>query len=229
MSEADRIRAEYERRAREIPADFYALFQRANLFAHHTRERELREALSDAGLLPLHGKSLLEVGCGEGEWFATFNRFGLDLTRLAGIDLDERRLAVARQRAPGADLRAGDGASLPWADCSFDLVFQSTVFSSVLDEATRSALAAEMMRVLAPSGAIVWYDFVFDNPRNAHVKGMKRGEIDRLFPRCDIETHRVTLAPPLARRLVPLSWTMSALLQSVRVFNTHLLGVIRPR
>lgn len=226
--EANRIRDEYQRRARELAPDFYALFHRSNLFAHHTRERELREALSDHSFLPLTGRSLLEVGCGEGEWFATFERFGLDLSALAGIDLDDGRLVQARERAPHADLKAGDATQLPWAAATFDLVFQSTVFSSVLDAQVRSALAAEMLRVLKPGGALIWYDFAFNNPKNSNVKGMKRAELSRLFPHCRIDARKVTLAPPIARRLVPFSWGASALLQATRLLNTHLLAIIRP-
>jgi hypothetical protein len=37
----------------------------------------------------------------------------------------------------------------------------------------------------------------------------------------------VTLAPPIARRLVPVSWLAAAALERLVVFNTHYLGVIR--
>src|SRR2546430_7951089 len=146
--ELERIRKEYERREREIPADFYAFHREANLFALHERERGLQNLLQEAELLPLTGKRLLEVGCGAGEWFATFHRFGLASSHLSGIDLDPNRLAAARDAAPGADLRVGDASSLPWGDECFDLVFQSTVLSSVLDEAMKQRIAGEMMRVL---------------------------------------------------------------------------------
>jgi hypothetical protein len=38
---------------------------------------------------------------------------------------------------------------------------------------------------------------------------------------------RITLAPPLAARLVPVSWITALLLEKVRILNTHYLGVIR--
>ncbi|MBK7864869.1 MAG: class I SAM-dependent methyltransferase [Archangiaceae bacterium] len=160
------------RAPREVDAvGLYALTHRPNLFAHHGRERELRELLDGLGLLPLGGRSLLEVGCGEGEWFATFERFGLELSKLAGIDLDEGRLARARERAPKADLRCGDATKLPWGDRTFDLIFQSTVFSSVLAAPVREALAREMVRVLKPGGVVLWYDFAWNNPSNPNVRG----------------------------------------------------------
>ena len=227
MSEADRIRAEYDRRQREIPSDFYAFDRAPNLFFLHGRERALRDLLGQNGLLPLTGKRLLEIGCGNGEWFSTFQRLGLARPDLAGIDLDQSRIDGARRVAPEADLRAGDATKLPWPDSSFDLVFQSTVFSSILDESMRREVAAQMLRVLKPGGAILWYDFSFDNPRNPAVRGVRKAQVAALFPQLKATFTRVTLAPPLARRLVPLSWTVSSLLESLKLLNTHLLAILR--
>jgi SAM-dependent methyltransferase len=228
-AEAARIRAEYERREHTLGRDFYALFRPANLFAHQARERELRELLAREELLPLRERSLLEIGCGDGEWFASFERFGLDLRLLHGIELDARRIERARERAPAADLRVGDAARLPWPDGAFDVVFQSTVFSSVLDWGVRSTIAREMERVLKPQGVVVWYDFVLDNPSNPNVKGMRREEIARLFPGATLDVRRVTLAPPVARRLVTRSWLFADVLERLRLLNTHLFVAIRPQ
>jgi hypothetical protein len=83
-----------------------------------------------------------------------------------------------------------------------------------------------MWRVLKPGGAVLWYDFFVDNPRNRDVKGMPEKEIRRLFPAGQLHLRRTTLAPPLARRLVPLSWTLAALLEGARVLNTHYAALI---
>jgi ubiquinone/menaquinone biosynthesis C-methylase UbiE len=229
VTEADRIKAEYERRERQIPRQFYAFDRAPNLFFLHGRERELRDLLDRQHLLPLTDCSLLEIGCGTGEWFATFQRLGLRRDRLAGIDLDGPRVEEARVVAPEADLRAGDASALPWPDASFDLVFQSTVFSSILDEGMQRAVAAEMKRVLKPGGALLWYDFSFDNPGNRAVRGIRASKLRELFPGFEVESRKVTLAPPLARRLVPLSWTVSSLLESLRLLNTHVLAILRAR
>jgi ubiquinone/menaquinone biosynthesis C-methylase UbiE len=239
VSEAERIRQEYRRRARAIPADRYALTRPENLFQVGQRERRALAALRRADVLPLEGKAVLEVGCGSGGWLTTFEAWGVSRADLAGIDLDETRLARARRRlcayrdeqgallAGGADLRLGDAAALPWDDGSFDVVLQSTVFSSVLDAGMRRAVAAEMLRVLKPHGIVLWYDFYYNNPSNPNVRGVGRKEIAALFPRCDIRLRRVTLAPPLARRVVPRTWLGAALLEALTVFNTHYLGVVR--
>jgi ubiquinone/menaquinone biosynthesis C-methylase UbiE len=227
MSEADRILEEHRRREREVPAGFYDLDRPANLFLRQGQERALRDALERSGLLPLSGRRLLEVGCGSGNWLEILERFGARREGLAGIDLDPGRAAACAARLPGADIRSGDASVLPWQSGSFDVVLQSTVFSSILDPEMRRAVAFEMLRVLAPGGAILWYDFFVDNPANPNVRGVRRREIEALFPGCRIDPRRATLAPPIARRVVPVSWTLATVLESLRVFDTHYLVLIR--
>jgi ubiquinone/menaquinone biosynthesis C-methylase UbiE len=226
-SEIERIRAEYARRSREIPAGFYGYDRAANLFSLHSRERALRDALSDHARLPLTQSKLLEVGCGSGEWFPTFVRLGLAPDDLSGIDLERDRLEKAKAAFHAADLRVGDASALPWPDGFFDVVFQSTVFSSILDDQTQASVAREMMRVLKPRGRVVWYDFSYNNPQNPAVRGIGARRIRELFPSMKADVRKVTLAPPLARRLVPLSHTLSTVLESLKVLNTHLLVVLR--
>lgn len=227
--EAERIRVEYARRAQTVPDDFYRPSRPANLFLRQGQERALLWALSSAKLLPLDARRILEIGCGTGRWLRLFNDFGADRARLAGIDLDQARLGEAIATLPEADLRVGDAAQLPWPGATFDLIFQSTVFTSVLDDTVRGRIAQDMLRVLAPGGAILWYDFRVDNPNNPHVRGVPRRELRSLFPDCSITVRRTTLAPPIARRLVPRSWPVAALLDRLRLLNTHDTAVIRPR
>jgi SAM-dependent methyltransferase len=226
-TEIERIRREYARRERQIPADFYALDRPANLFARHGQERALRWGLEGAGLLPLAGRRLLEVGCGDSGWLSLLETLGASRQSLAGIDLDEGRIERARERFPGADLRVGNAAELSWPDGHFDAVVQSTVFSSILDDDLQRQVAAEMARVLCPGGAVVWYDFFVNNPKNPNVRGVGRRRIQALFPGLALRSRRVTLAPPLARRLVPVSWTAATVLEALRFLNTHHLAVLR--
>jgi SAM-dependent methyltransferase len=224
---AEQIRAEYKRRAAEIPADAYSLQYPANLYIYQGQTRALLWALKLAGLLPLADRRILEVGSGRGNWLATLEAFDARRELLAGVDLDEQRTEQCRQRFVGADVRAGDASNLPWPDGSFDAVLQSTVFTSILDDGMKQAVAREMLRVLKPQGAILWYDFHMNNPNNPHVRGVKRPEIESLFPGCRVTLRRVTLAPPLARRLVPISWVACELLEKLRFLNTHYFGVLR--
>lgn len=228
-TELERIRAEYARRSREVPDDFYAFSTPANLFLRQGQERGLLEVLREGGYVPLTDRRVLDLGCGHGTWLTTFRSLGAQEPNLAGIDLDPARIEQTKVDHPRADLRAGSATALPWPDASFDLVWQSTVFTSILDEGVQRAIAAEMRRVLKPGGAIAWLDFVVNNPRNRQVKGVSVKQMKALFPGCDVTLRKVTLAPPLARRVVPLSWTLAFLLEQLRVLNTHAVALIRPK
>ena len=87
-------------------------------------------------------------------------------------------------------------------------------------------IANEIVRVLAPGGALLWYDFAFDNPQNPHVRGISRSEITRRFPQLAGKIKSVTLAPPLARLIVPRSWTLATFLETIPFLRTHLLAVL---
>jgi hypothetical protein len=102
-----------------------------------------------------------------------------------------------------------------------------TVFTSILDPLVKRAIADDMLRVLKPGGAILWYDFRFNNPANPNVRGIGGVEIRSLFRNCNVILKRVTLAPPIARRVVPVTWTGAALLEQVPWLRTHYVAVIR--
>src|SRR5207247_9664110 len=108
-------------------------------------------------------------------------------------------------------------------------VFQGTVFTSILDSELKAQVAAEMIRVTKDDGLILWYDFRVDNPRNPDVRGVNRHEIQKLFPACRVTLRRVTLAPPLVRRLAPCSSSGCYLVEKLRSLRTHYLGPLRNR
>ena len=47
-------------------------------------------------------------------------------------------------------------------------------------------------------------------PINPQTRSIRPAEIRRLFPNCRYDFRRISLAPPLARRTVPLSWSWPA-------------------
>ncbi len=219
-----RLRAEYAERAESIgKTDRYSLFNPAQLFAVQQRQRAVLKCLRRNDFYPLKGRHILEVGCGAGGVLLEALTFGADAEHVHGADLLFERVQKAFAPLP---LTCADGQSLPYAAASFDLTMQFTVFSSVLDDGVKRNLAAEMLRVTKPGGLILWYDFWL-NPTNPQTRGIRPAEIRNLFPGCSFQFERTTLAPPLARRLVPLSWGLSLLLESMSVFNTHYLGAIR--
>jgi ubiquinone/menaquinone biosynthesis C-methylase UbiE len=227
--ESRRIAAEYERRRALSLDDKYALDRTENLFVWQSQERALQRALRHAGLLPFGpSRRILEVGCGAGQWLLGLINLGATPSQLWGVDLSSDRIGRCHVRLPGAQLHVGDAASLPWPDGTFNIVLQSTVFTSILDDQVRRDVAGEMGRVLADDGVIIWYDFIVNNPRNVQVRGVSGREIRELFPGASIRLSRVTLAPPLSRVLARRSWAIPHVLEQMRVLNTHVLGVIRP-
>jgi ubiquinone/menaquinone biosynthesis C-methylase UbiE len=171
--------------------------------------------------------SLLEIGCGNGQWLAEFQMFGMNVSNLSGIELDASRAQDAMKRIKGADVRVGNASQLPWEDNSFDIVFQSTVFTSILDEDIRRKAASEMKRVCKLNGFILWYDFIYNSPSNPNVKGVRKNEIKNLFSPWNVKYKKVTLAPPIARRVVPVSWLAAEFLETFSPFlRTHAVAVI---
>jgi ubiquinone/menaquinone biosynthesis C-methylase UbiE len=177
-------------------------------------------------VFPGPGDACLEIGCGRIGWLGDLIGWGLREEDLHGIDLDVERLEVARRALPAADLRVGSAVELPWPDASFAMVIASTLFSSILDPAARRAIAAEIMRVLRPGAALLWYDFSWNSPRNSAVRKVTRSEVRQLFPGLAGPIPRVTLAPPIARLVAPHSWVLAQLLQSIPLLRTHLLAVM---
>jgi ubiquinone/menaquinone biosynthesis C-methylase UbiE len=101
---------------------------------------------------------------------------------------------------------SGVAANLNFSDAQFDLVLQSTLFTSVLDLQIKKQIATEMRRVVKPDGLILWYDCHMNNPRNTDVEGVKKREIYELFSGCSIEPECITLAPPINRLIAQYSW-----------------------
>ncbi len=91
-------------------------------------------------------------------------------------------------------------------------------------------VADEITRVLAPGGALLWYDCSVNNPRNANIRKVGRKHLIQLFPKLSGKIKTVTLAPPLARFVAPRNWTLATLLGSLPLLRTHLLAVlVKPR
>lgn len=227
LPDLDRLRSEYARRARQQAGNSrYSLFSPDYLFTVQQRQRDLLRVLRKMGVYTLNDKRILEVGCGSGGVLLEFLLYGSSQENLFGVDILKGRLVEAHSKLPTAHFGNADGQALPYPAHSFDLVLQFTAFSSVLDDQIRKRMAREMLRTLAPGGMILWYDFWL-NPTNRQTRGIRPNEIRALFEGCRIAFHKVTLAPPVARKVVPVSWQVGAVLESIKVFNTHYLAVIQ--
>ncbi len=225
VTEVERLRAAFGKR-RDQP--WWASW--ASVFNLQDRERRALGLLKRYGFLPLGEKAILDVGCGNGGWIQQLIRWGARPEHVTGIDLLVDRLAQARRRVPArVHLEAGNAAELPFPTASFDLVLQSTVFTSVLGQELRRKIGSEMLRVLKPDGLILWYDFHVNNPWNPDVRRVTRWEIYELFPGCRIDLRRITLAPPLTGWVAPRSWLLTYALSRIPLLCTHYLGVITKR
>ena len=225
-TEEARIRAVYARREEDDAR--YSWFSPGYQFMMQQRERRVLALLRRYDFENLGTKKILEIGCGAGEWLRDFVKWGARPENITGIDLLADRVAKARRLcAPAVRIECASAAELPFSDETFDLVLQSTVFTSILDADLKRRVAAEMIRVVNSDGFVLWYDYHMNNPWNADVRGVKRSEINRLFPNCRIELRRITLVPPLARLLAPYSYLACFLLEKFPPLCGYYLGVIR--
>jgi SAM-dependent methyltransferase len=138
-------------RAGEVGPDAYAQW-RASTLGALTESLEQRLILDLTG--PLSGKSMLDVGCGDGTLASEFCRRGASF--VAGCDPDPSMIAKAATRATAEQQAAvflrGRAEDLPFRDGSFDVVTAVTVLSFV-EQRTRAV--QEMARVLRPGGSLV--------------------------------------------------------------------------
>lgn len=226
MSGSDELEAIRERYARRavIPEDRYSRFNPEVLARVHERQRVMTRLLAAQGIRSLEGLDVMEVGCGNGGNLIEFLEFGAEPRRLVGNELLDSRVDEARRRLPEpVRLLSGDASALPFGEASFDIVYQSTVFSSILDDAMQANVAAAMWRWARPGGGVLWYDFTFDNPSNRDVRGVPLKRIRVLFPGAQISARRVTLAPPIARRVVHVHPALYGVFNSLPLLRTHLL------
>jgi ubiquinone/menaquinone biosynthesis C-methylase UbiE len=226
--EIARIREVYRRRAAAGGRARYTRSRPSVRYFNLRRDEELLTLLGRNGARDLAGARILDVGCGRGQPLADWQRWGAQAKNLYGIDLMEPFLQQAKAVLPNAKLFVGSAERLPFRDACFDIVVQLTTFTSILDPAMRRGAAAEMLRVLAPGGLIIWYDFRYPSPRNADVRPVDMREVETLFPGCRIDGVTITLLPPLTRLLAPLSFTMCRRLEAaVPGLRSHYLAVIR--
>ena len=226
MTLHDEARAVAERYARRQPSgDRYSLLRPEVWHTVQERQRVLLQLLAQQGRTDLSALRLAEVGCGSGGNLLELLRMGFAPQHLQGLELLPERHAQARSVLPAAlALTLGDATQAAIEPASLDLVLQSTVFSSLLDDAFQQQLAGAMWRWLKPGGAVIWYDFTVGNPRNADVRGVPLARVRALFPQAHVVHRRVTLAPPLARAVCRVHPSLYGVFNALPLLRTHLLA-----
>lgn len=225
MNEPDAVAERYARRAGQRRGDRYSPLRPEVWQMLHERQRALLRRFAAQGITDLAPLRLTEVGCGSGGNLLELLRLGFRPEHLTGLELLPDRHAEARQVLPAATpVWLGDATQAPVEPASQDLVLQSTVFSSLLDDAFQQRLAATMWSWLKPGGAVIWYDFTVNNPRNRDVRGVPMRRLQALFPQARIAADRVTLAPPLARAVCRLHPALYGLFNALPLLRTHRLA-----
>jgi ubiquinone/menaquinone biosynthesis C-methylase UbiE len=193
------------------------------------RERQglLTRLLQMHSFFPLAGRRILDVGCGGGAVLASFKDLGASSENLYGVDLMPERIAQAQESFPDIHFQAGNAENLAFPSAYFDLVLLFVVFSSILDTRMARNVSREVSRVLKPGGAVVWYDFIYNNPQNPQVRGLRLSAIRDLFPDFHFLMRKTTLFPPLARRLGPLTSVLYPALAAIPCLRTHYLGLLQ--
>lgn len=166
----------------------------------------------------------LDVGCGEGDFLRKLIEWGVPASELTGLELLHDRLEMARAKSPsGIRWHHGtlDGLG---EDEVYDLISTHTVFSSILDDKIREALAREMWRRLKPGGWIMVFDMRVNNPKNSDIRKVTKQEMKDWW-HCEDSMYRtLILAPPLARRMTRLFPVFSHALSSWFPFlRTHFI------
>jgi SAM-dependent methyltransferase len=209
-----------ERYARRTAAERYSLLQPDVWHSVQERQRAMLRLFARLGWTDLFSRRLVEVGCGAGGNLIECLRIGFAPELLTGIELLPERYKAA------VTLLQGDASAAALPDASADIVLQSTVFSSLLDDAFQQQLAAAMWRWLTPGGGVLWYDFTVDNPHNRDVRGVPLARVRALFPQGRLQHQRVTLAPPLARAVCRVHPSLYGALNLLPPLRTHVLAWI---
>jgi len=92
---------------------------------------------------------ILEIGCGSGSVLSRLTEFS---NSVYGIDVSYSAVKMSRKMVTGVSV--ADAGLLPFADCSFDLVYSTGVVDLFGDE-DAAAILKEVARVTCSGGSIV--------------------------------------------------------------------------
>jgi MPBQ/MSBQ methyltransferase len=107
-------------------------------------------------LIPNRSGTILDVACGKGASTAYLMKYYRP-EMVTGINISEKQLQIARDRAPGCTFRVMDATDLDFPDGSIDNVL---CVEAAFHFDTREKFLKEVHRVLKPGGAVVLSDIL---------------------------------------------------------------------
>ena len=129
----------------------------------------------------LNGKSLLEVGCGDGR---LTGRLAAKAKTITAIDPDESSIKAARGNITGVDFQVGSSEKLDLADRSFDIV----LFSYSLHHQNCVKALAEARRAIKHDGQILIIEPIHDGEYSRLVSIFEENESSLLQKTLDCIT-----------------------------------------
>ncbi len=224
-TEQELIRLRYENRKSNSRVSKHSKNSSFKYWIQKEREKEYRKILKTE-FDDLASIKVLEIGAGAGGHIQFFQSLGIPLNNIHVNELLEDRVELIKENFPDVKIFEGDALNIPEANNKkYDLIFQSTVFTSILDDGLKKSIANKMDELLTENGIILWYDFVYDNPKNPDVKGVSKKEVGELFNSYEfISKKKVTLAPPIGRRVKGLYPLIN-----IPPLRTHLVAALKKK
>jgi ubiquinone/menaquinone biosynthesis C-methylase UbiE len=221
MDEIEKIKIRYRYRRTKEP--LYSPLLPSVYMAGQEKERALIKWIRTCGI-DTSSKKILEIGCGTGGNLLQFIHLGFLPENLIGNELIDERVKVAATKLPtGVNLYPGDACNISFPENYVDIVYQSTVFTSILSDDFQKKLAEKMWGLIKPGGGVLWYDFIYNNPANSDVRGIKISKIKELFPEGKYKIWKITLAPPINRTITKFHPSFYHLFNFFPILRTHVL------
>lgn len=225
--ELNRIKGIYSQKDKTNEAT-YNIMDPAVYMNFQERERALIRWLNFAGFGNVKNLKLLEIGCGFGDNLLQFIKLGFLPENLAGNELMEERITIAKKKLPETvKIFSGDASALNLPVEYYDIVFQSMVFSSILNTELRKELAEKLWSLVKPGGGVLSYDMAFNSPKNKDIMKFSKKIISTLFPSKEVKYWRITLAPPVARLVTKVNPGLYTVFNIFPIVRTHQLCWIK--
>ena len=142
--------------------------------------------------------AILDLGAGDGTCLAFFSQY-FPQARLTGIDVSEKSIEeAAAKKIPNTEVKAYDGAQIPYGDEKFDLILIATVLHHIRFD-LHPGLMKEVLRVLKPGGKLFIVEHNPYNPVTMHMVNT-----------CPFDVDAVLLKPGYTKKLLKQSGFKSA-------------------